>query len=476
MALGFETALLGALVQGTGGEVCAAGAAPEPGEASIEQMDLRALHSFTLRSHHHTEGGQRTQLLQVPVRDEEIVVITLTGKHLRIAMDLSDTVDYVKSRIQELEGIPLDQQRLIFAGKQLEDGLSLGDYNIHPGSTVHLVLRLRGGCPSVHIFDKNFFDSRYDYRFYSADEKGFERGGRAYSRPVGWERKALCVLNKFPDTDWLGVGKRKRQTESAEGEWPVSYHGTGWHNGLSIAQEGYRLSKAVRQVHGKGIYSTPDLEVAARYAATFEYEGKRYQVVMQNRVNPANLKVVDKSTTGVGEYWIVPSEDDIRPYSLLVMELPKDKWQILLEGGWQDCAEHEGMAKAFADRRKTYSWTAKGRQYMVDFEALVQRNVATGTSRPVRPPAGVVGNARLAHGHSTTCNIGRWQVRTDKGWTNFEEAVEAELDAAASQGRGTVTFSRGGHSYEVDLTAKQQRNLTTGKVWPVMAPEAKKTD
>ena len=95
-----------------------------------------------------------------------------------------------------------------------------------------------------------------------------------------------------------------------------------------IVKEGYKPGPG--DAHGKGIYSSPSLEMVERYyAKEFELEGKRYKIALQNRVNPdqgaGRLEITAASVTGTGaDYWLSPAyNDDVRPYGILIREVPK---------------------------------------------------------------------------------------------------------------------------------------------------------
>ena len=107
-----------------------------------------------------------------------------------------------KIKIQDIEGIPPEQQRIIFASNQLEDNRTLYDYFQYK-CTLHLVLRLRGGGFKEYHLPENLLDPKYDYDFTKIDDKGkkFMRGGLEYKKPCGWKRYALKVRDIYKNIE-----------------------------------------------------------------------------------------------------------------------------------------------------------------------------------------------------------------------------------------------------------------------------------
>ena len=254
----------------------------------------------------------------------ELFVRTLMGRTTTVQMAATASTKELKEKLWDIEGIPIDQQRLLFGGMQLEDGRALLEYNIKNQATLNLVLRLcdgTGGFSKYYIDDK-LLNPSFDYNFTDMTDDGtkFYRGGKPYHHPYGWERFALKVLGKYDDDKWLGAAGYR--TNSSDGEWPVSYHGTGVNVTGNIAQEGYDLSKGKRFKYGKGIYSSPSIDIAALYTHNFKHDGQTYQLVFQNRVSAEDLKVINDP---VGEYWLQPHQEKIRPYGVCLRSVAQSQ-------------------------------------------------------------------------------------------------------------------------------------------------------
>ena len=235
-----------------------------------------------------------------------------------------DTLLQMKLQIQEKVEIALNQFDLIFGNKRLDDDRTVKDYGLQPRGAIYFARRLKGGGGPLTVSTDGLApDFDYDSTYEKDDGKQYMRGGSEYKRPYGWMRFALRVLGMYENDVWLGPDGIR--TSQASGEWPVSYHGTYMSSAEKIVKEGYKVGPGKK--FGEGIYTSPSLEMVEMhgYAKEFPYDGKRYKIALQNRVNPdrnGHLEIISASQTGVGaDYWLSPNEDDVRPYGVLVREV-----------------------------------------------------------------------------------------------------------------------------------------------------------
>lgn len=309
-----------------------------------------SVHNLFRTTHHIMRPGSVAQAAVVGHGEEfEISMMTLTGTKYPVNVTKDHTIAHVKAAVKSAHGIPIAGQRLIFNSKILGDHETIESLGIPPGGICCLIELGGEDATEEFVMDDSELAPRFDYDFTNErdDGKRYLRGGFEYHRPYGWMRFALNVLNRKEynrDNTWLGADGIR--TESTTGEWPVSYHGTKQQNVKYIIDTGYKIG--YRQLHGPGVYSSPDLPMVSRlYSQDFEYHGKRYLVALQNRVNPAKVKtqresqppspdpygdctfvIVSEKLTGVGaDYWRCPRQNpdqgiyDIRPYGILIREI-----------------------------------------------------------------------------------------------------------------------------------------------------------
>ncbi|CAG8666032.1 16263_t:CDS:1, partial [Acaulospora colombiana] len=200
-----------------------------------------------------------------------------------------------------------------------------------------------------------------DFTAISKDKKKFFRGGKRYRQPLGWKRYALKVVDEyedFPSEDkfegnnnslknkWLGrEDQRSKKHISQDDEWVVAYHGVGQYKGESMADAGYRIAskkqsnqkvnsntRSIRLLADKlntlsriisslnaeqlwfsrGVYTTPKIELAEKYATKFTHRGEKYMVLFQSRVRPETFKKVG------GGFCVSPVIEDVRTYGILI--------------------------------------------------------------------------------------------------------------------------------------------------------------
>jgi len=161
-----------------------------------------------------------------PLRGQVCIRFSHSAKTVPLNVDGEDSIDIVKQKIQHQEGIPFDQQRLIFDGKQLEDDRTLANYNIQMRSTLHLILRLRGGMYDetsgrrdlVSLLQKTKIRRRSE-RLAAVSAKKQKTAAGPAERKEEKPQKAGWKPNMAALTEvWLGIGEVLRRMGYQDGE------------------------------------------------------------------------------------------------------------------------------------------------------------------------------------------------------------------------------------------------------------------
>ncbi len=282
---------------------------------SVEQL-FRCSHDYT------PAPCSSKQLDTYEDRKFNVFVRLPSDQLITLHVSSSDTIEEIKSSIHMKTGFRAQECRLRLLNKELRDDMTVGGSNIQQDATLFVFPRLEGGKMSespVPVFKLSSAElaPKYDYDFTNRvdDGKTYMRGGYEYERPYGWERLALKVVGRYDDDSWLGPNGIR--TNSAEGEWPVAYHGTKDGCVAGIVGEGFKIGR--RKKFGPGVYTSPSLKTVTKHYAriiTDKVTNKKYKFVLQSRVDPKSVRIVHDMN-----YWISPEGGAVRAYGIILKEI-----------------------------------------------------------------------------------------------------------------------------------------------------------
>ncbi|CAG8555030.1 15328_t:CDS:1, partial [Gigaspora rosea] len=240
--------------------------------------------------------------IQIPT--QPIQIFAYYNKNYALNVTTKDTVLLLKKKLRSMLGIDIKKISLSFSSKPLEDHRTLESYYIKQNDTIHVSRKIIGGSFDYLVLKHDDLNPRYDNDFTNQqDGWTFKRGNEPYKPPYGWKRFAINIKRYGDDVKWIGTDKNS---------WPVSFHGTNKDAAENIAKDGFDLLKGKRFLYGKGIYSSPDVKEAERYATQFFHQNCEYKVIIQNRVNPNDLRKANNDL-----YWIT-ADDKILDHMVFV--------------------------------------------------------------------------------------------------------------------------------------------------------------